>query len=286
MSDSPPPPPENPYGQPPQGPPAGGQPPSQPPSTPPGTPYGEPPQGPPPPPPPGGGPPPPGGAYGAPGYSVGDALSYGWEKFKGNPGPFVVMLLILVAASVAVSLPFGVLSAAGESTIDSDSGNFALMGATSGLQLVGQFLSSIVSMVLSGAVVNGALKTTRGQRVGIGDMFDGLPWANVIIAGIIIGIASTIGFILCILPGLVVYFLTMWTQYFVIGHGQSAIEAIQSSFKLATGRFGDSIITWIVTGLVAIVGVCACVVGLLVTVPIAILSLAWAFRTLTGERPV
>lgn len=270
MSDSNPPPPENPYGEPPQDPAAGGQPPANP--------YGQPPQTPP--------PPPPGGAYGAPGYSVGDALSYGWEKFKANPWPFVLMLVITVVASIAVSLPFSIVGSAGSTAVDANDGGLALMGAFSGLQMIGQLLSSIVGLVLSGALVNGALKTTRGQQVGIGDFFEGLPWANVIIAGVIVAVLATIGLFLCILPGLIVYFLTMWTQYFVIGQGQSAIDAIQSSFKLATSRLGDSLITWIVTGIVAIVGVCACFVGLLVTVPISILALAWAFRSLTGERAV
>jgi uncharacterized membrane protein len=149
--------------------------------------------------------------------------------------------------------------------------------------VLSQVLSTLVGLVLSAALVKGALDTTRGERVSFGSMFDGLPWGQVLIAGVLVSIASAIGIALCILPGLVVLFLTMWVNYFIVGHRQDAITAIRSSFALATSRVGDSLITWIVTGLVALVGFCLCGIGALVTVPLSVLALAWSFRTLVGE---
>lgn len=216
-------------------------------------------------------------------YSVGTALSWGWDRFKANPWPFVLMLLITFVASAVVSVPFGLAT-----NVDSDSisADYAV-GVGAGfslLQSLGQLLSTLVGMVLSAAVVKGALDTTRGATVTLGSMFDNLPWLQVIIAGVLISIATTIGIILCVLPGLIVMFLTMWTNYFIIDRGEEAIQAIKSSYQLATSRLTDSLVAWIVTGLVALVGVCLCGVGMLATVPIALLALAWSFRTITGEQ--
>lgn len=222
-------------------------------------------------------------------FSIGTALSYGWERFRTNPAPFILLVLIMLVASFLISLPFGVLSGlTSTNTADSTGLSFETGIGTgfSFMQSLGNMLSSLVAMVFSAALVKGALDTTRGQQVTLGSMFDGLPWGQVLIAGIIVSIGSSIGFLLCILPGFVVLLLTMWVNYFIVGHNQDAITAMKSSFSLVTKRPGESLIAGIVCFIIAVLGVCLLCVGLLVTVPISVLALAWSFRTLVGEQPV
>ncbi|MEI2713112.1 MAG: hypothetical protein V9G04_07380 [Nocardioides sp.] len=222
-------------------------------------------------------------------FSVGTGLSWAWEKFKTNPVPFLLVMLVGFVASLLVALPFGVFNAItdGLDTTNSDGSldgtNFSLMMGGGVLQLVGQMLSTVVGLIFSGAMAKGALDTTRGAPVSLGSMFQDLPWVPLILAGFVIGVLGTIGLLLCLIPGLIVYFLTMWTTYFIVGHGQDAFTAMRSSFALATARVGDSLLTLITVIALGIAGACACGIGLLVTIPLGVLLTAWAFRTLVGE---
>lgn len=226
---------------------------------------------------------------GQPPYSVGTALSWAWERFRANPLPFVLLGLLMFVVSVAVSLPFGVLDAFNPATMntqDPESLDFTAVATAASFSLnqtIGQMLSTLVSWIFSAALIKGALDTTRGATVTLGSMFEGLPWLQVIVGGVIVSIASTIGFFLCILPGFVVLLFTMWVNYFIIGRGEDAITALKSSFNLVKERAGESIIAAIVAFVVVLIGACLCGIGLLVTVPLSVLLLGWSWRTLLGE---
>ena len=197
--------------------------------------------------------------------------------------------LLMFVVSVAVSLPFGVLNAFNPAMVDTQDPNsiditsaFTTVGFSL-TQTIGQMLSSLVSMIFSAALIKGALDTTRGAQVTLGTMFEGLPWLHVILAGIIVSIASTIGFFLCVLPGFIVLLFCMWVNYFIVGRGEDAITALKSSFNLVKQRAGESIIAAILAFVVVLVGACLCGVGLLVAVPLSVLMLGWSWRTLLGE---
>ncbi len=288
MSDGtpPPPPPENPYGgsgqtPPPPPPPPGGQPPAYPP---PGDPGGY-----------GGPPPPPGAPVGGPGaYSAPDAISYGWSKFKANPGPLVLMALILMAVVVTVSIVTNLIAASifvsdPSTAIDPDTGQVTLSGGS------GFFASILVSMAVSlvvgllaqiliAALIKGALDTVDGKAVSLGAMFEGWDKGAVLVAAIIVSVATAIGTLLCYLPGLVVGFLLSYTMFFVVDKQMAPVDAIKASVSFVTGNLGATLLYYVLGVLVVIAGAIVCGVGLLVAVPIVVVGAAYTFRKLQGEQ--
>jgi hypothetical protein len=308
-------PPQDPYGQDPAGQPPGGPPPGQPPGPPPygqqpppGQPPGEPPYGQQPPPgyPPqdpsqggwsqgqnqgwgqdqGYGQPPPN--YPAPGagpggtspYSATDAIGYGFSKFKDNAGAFIVLALLAVGASIAISIVGSIVSdGASIIAFDSEGFEFSLVAFLFNL------LAQLVGTLFTAAAIRGALDAVEGREVNVGDMFQRWDKVQVVIAAIIISILSSIGFVLCVLPGVFVVFATWFTSFFIVDRGLDAISALRSSFRFTMDHFGALALLALLCVLCLVAGAIACLVGLLVAYPTVMIASAYSFKRLQ-DQPV
>lgn len=277
--------PQNPGGYPPpQGgyppPPQGNYPPPQQGGYPPPGNYPPPPQGnyPPPPqgnfPPPGNYPPPPQGNYPPPPsfgesptptqLSVGSAIGYGFEKFKQNA--LVWIGIVLIAAIIQ-----GVL-------------NFVLTSDNFVLSLIFSVIVGVVALLIQAALVRGALHEVDGIKPAFGSFFQFNNVFAIVIAGVLVGIATGIGYILLVIPGLVVTFFTWWTFQFVIDRGDEPIPAIKASAKAIASNGGTIFVLALALFGLNIVGAILIGIGLLVTIPITIIAGTYAYRVTVGGR--
>lgn len=315
MTENPPPggyPPPPPGGYPPPPPPSGGgfppPPPGggyQPPPPPPGS--GFPPQD------PGGYPPPPAGGYGAPqgfgapqggfpppqgyppvggppAYNVGDAFSWAWNKFTKNAVPLIVATLVFVVVVAALQGIINVvqmLVSPGETSYVADDSGLSFSYAATGfagilVSIVGWFLTLIVTAAIQSAYLGGIFDIANGQQVSIGSFFRPRNIGNVVIASLITGVISTIGYFLCVLPGLIASFLFMFTTIAVLDRNLSPVDAIKSSFETVKNNLGPALLTALAAAAVIIVGFLLCGIGILVGAPLATLLLVYAYRSLNG----
>lgn len=207
-------------------------------------------------------------------FSASEAIGYGWKKFRENAGPILLAALLLIVASAALSIIGRAVTGDG-----AGSGGMDLsIGA-----LVFQLLSTLVGYIFSAAIIRGALDVTEGKKFDLGSAFGTLPYGNVIITGLIISVLQLVGFILLIIPGLLVAFFTIFAMYFVVDKNQSPIEAITSSAKLVKDHIGDTLLLVLLSLLVIVAGAIALCVGLLVALPVVILASAYAFKKFQGE---
>jgi uncharacterized membrane protein len=241
---------------------------------------------PPPPPPPTYGdpvpPPPPGAAapVGSPsGWNIGDALNYGWTKFQANAAQFIIGGLVLFVGLAVVTGVYLVLQNA---LIDYSSGLFIslFVSALSGA------LYFVVAQIIGSGLIRGALGVTEGKPFVASEVLKFENLGPIVVTSLIVSAASFVGFLLCYLPGLIVIFMTQWSLYFVIDKGLAPVDAIKASIDLVKNNLTDTLIWYIVGGLVAGVGAIACGVGLLVTIPIALVGGAYTFKKLTGQEVV
>ncbi len=226
-------------------------------------------------------PPPPGGGWGTPPYSVSTAFTYALEKFKANWGPLVLISLVLIVAGlVAFGISYSLLVSIGN---PSNGSPFALFNGQWLLNLVSSMVLLPVVIVLQAGVVNGALRLSRNQTLSVGEAFSGFNWGHVLVTGLIVGVATSIGYSLCYLPGLVVGFFTAFSLYFVIDLGMAPLEAIGACFTWTRNHVGDLVLLYLATVAAYIVGTCLCGVGLLMAVPVVVLAQVYTFRTLHGD---
>ena len=253
----------------------GGYDPSKDPQNPGGDPY--PPQG-------GNYPPPPGGfgsgGFGAPGptrLSVGDAISFGWRKFSANPGVWIVFVVVALLVQALINGIFNGFDVAVQDTDD-----FTFTSAFSAAGLIGSVVSAIVGYLLQAAFVRGALSEVDGQKPALGTFLQFGPIGAVILTGLLVGIGTSVGLVLCILPGLVFAFLTWWAMPFVVDRNQDAITAIKSSFTAIKSDAGTLILLALALIGINILGALLCGLGLLVSIPVSIIASTYAYRITTG----
>jgi uncharacterized membrane protein len=305
------------YGPPP-GPPPGYGPPPGPPQPgygpPPG--YGAPPPPPPgyaPPPPPGYGPPPgyppppgygpppgypPAPGYGPPpgsGFSIGEATGWAWNKFKKNPGPLVLAALIYGVIGVVVhGLVFVLMGGATANTTGVD-GDYGASFAAS-LGTVGTLVLSIVSFVfgifVQAAFLSGGLDLADGRPVTVGSFFKPRNFGTVVLAGALLSVISAaldllslVGPLLGLLSLLAVAvftFFALFTIAFATDRGLAPIDALKASVNTVQTHIGETLVSFLVQGLLVVAGLFCFVIPILVTGPLALLIQVYTYRRLSG----
>ncbi|EOM77542.1 proline rich protein [Rhodococcus rhodnii LMG 5362] len=218
----------------------------------------------------------PSGPMGRPELSVGAAISYGWKKFADNWMIWVGILLIAAVIQVILGLIF-------PSNFDTERLTGGEAAAFSVWSLIGSLVTAVVGILIQAALVRGALHEVDGNKPAFGSFFQFSNIGAVILASILVGVLTTIGFILFIIPGFVVIFLTWWTLQFVIDQNQNAIEGIKSSVRAISQNFGFVLGLAVLLFLINLVGVIPFGLGLLVTVPLTLIASTYAYRVITAR---
>ena len=286
----------NPYGTtPPSDPNDPGQPtPGQPPATPPQ--YGQPPYAPPQygqPAPPQYGQPPygampaaprPADPYGAAGFAplrVGDALRFAWAKFTANVGTWLLIALLLAVINVGSSAP-QIRENVDRLQRIIDGDTLVETGMTVGATLM-SFVGLLLGAALTALAVHAALREADGAKPTFASYFKGTrtgaAMVTSIIVSIMVGVAAVVTFGL---GGLVLAMFTIFAVPFVIDRGAQVFGSIGQSFQLVGRNFGSVFVLLLALVGINILGMIPFGLGLLVTVPLSYLALAYAFRRLTG----
>ncbi|MBX3111540.1 MAG: hypothetical protein KF857_05980 [Fimbriimonadaceae bacterium] len=208
------------------------------------------------------------------------AIGEAWELMKANWTPFVLATLIAGVAyyvvTLVVSLPFmATMMAVQTSTSDPT----ALLMAQLPMQLVTSLVGSLLMGVLMGGFGHMTIALLRGETVTVNHFFRVLPKAHLFMAfGFLYTLCTYIGLIGCIVGTFVVAGLLMIAPLFMVDKEMGPVDAIKASFNALKGEWLMAAVFYFVSALVAGIGAVACGVGLLFTVPLAMLAIALVYR--------
>lgn len=224
-----------------------------------------------------------------PDYTISNAFNYGWGKFQQYLGPILIGTLVLVVGGAIVSLIWQALAGAvfgfnqptaEEVMFDGASFNFGSFLVGTAVSSLGGF---VISVFVQAGITRGALAITYGRQVDVGTLLDTDQLPQVLLGALIIGLMGMVGFILCIIPGLVVYFFTQFFVHFCIDKKMDALDAIKASFGFVNKNLG-TLVGFFIASLVAyFVGALLCGIGLLVAFPVVIIAQAYTYRRLQDE---
>jgi uncharacterized membrane protein len=213
-------------------------------------------------------PPPPPSSFGMPPPSsapdAGTALSYGWKKFQDNVGVLVAVILVPVAVQVVLGL-IGVV---------------ALRGIAG--QILLSIISTVVSLALEIGIFNAALAITAGQPVDVGKAFSSDRWGEWIAFAFLFGLLVGVGAIFCGVGALIVLAFFGFAPFYFLDQRKSIGEAFNASLE-ATRSMAGIPFAIAICALVGIAGVILCVVGLLVTMPIAYIAVGYLYRRVNNQ---
>lgn len=202
---------------------------------------------------------------------IGAAFTYGWRKFTQNVGPII---LITLAVFVGLAL-FQVLSIIAQR---SGSGFGSIF-----LALLFGGLGAIVAFILQYGVVRASLAIVEGRPVTFAEAWNMDRFGPFVVAAILQGLITFVGYLLCIIPGIIAAFLLFFTPFFVIDKRLSPTESLSASFNLVKNNAGILVLFTIVAVIIYFAGAIVCLVGLLVSIPVVLISTAYMYKRMDGE---
>jgi uncharacterized membrane protein len=234
------------------------------------------------------------GYGGAPQFNIGEGVSWAWSQFKANAVPLLVATVVYgVIVGVIYGIVYGLafaLAPDSVTTYNSYGGGFDYQTSASfgigsiAVMVIGGIILFIVVAAIQSAYISSLLDIANGQQVSVGSFFKPRSIGNVILATVIIGVLTSIGYALCVLPGLAVAIFTIFAIVALLDRNLSAIDSIKASYEIVKANFVQVLLTWLVLAAIGIVGALLCGIGLLVAVPVAALLEVYAYRRLSGGQ--
>jgi hypothetical protein len=144
----------------------------------------------------------------------------------------------------------------------------------------------VVGFVLLGGLDYMFIRRIRGEAVQIGDVFAGfnLAFLHLALAGLVKWLLTSLGFMLCILPGIYLAVAYVFALPLVIDKKMEFWPAMEVSRQVVHRHWWSIFALVIVLWIIACVGFLACFVGALVTIPVAAAALMYVYEDLFGPE--
>ena len=207
-----------------------------------------------------------------------DIFSRTWEIFKEQWGMCLAVVVIVGVINFGVNMVVslvcqGIGAAAGDEVI-------MIMAS-----LFGNVVTTVFSIWISIGQSLYFLKVARGQTAEISDIFAGGPWFfSILVASILVGLIVMVGFVLCIVPGVI--FALMFSQfyYLILDRNVGVMDSLNISKEIMTGNKLTLFLIWLVGIALFVLGCLPCCLGLLAVVPFLTLLAPVTYLVMTGQR--
>jgi hypothetical protein len=137
------------------------------------------------------------------------------------------------------------------------------------LQTLMSFVSMAVYYPMLGGIFWMCLKRLRGERYSLADVFEGFKYAlPLVVVGFLTSLLTIVGLFLLIIPMFYVIGVTAFAPLIAIDQRVGGIEALRRSYHALRGEAWMMFALVFITGIIAGLGACACLVGILFTLPI------------------
>ncbi len=197
--------------------------------------------------------------------TINKALTYGWETFLAHWKPLTLLSVISLVLSFAPSL-----------IVNEFNQNQQYLVAI-GVNL----LSTVLSIFFFIGVTQVTLKIYDKEKTGYDDLFTHIPtFFNYLAVSLFVGIATLVGFILLIIPGIIWATRFQLAPYLVIDKGMGPFEAMRESWRITKGQTLNLIGYGFVLGVIGILGLLAAGIGIIVAQPVLWLAIVFIYRKL------
>jgi hypothetical protein len=192
--------------------------------------------------------------------NIGSCVSRGWELVKKHFWLSVGVTFLIMAVSAAV-------------------GAVPVLGIVAGLAL---------NYVFWGGLDWFFLKLARGEKAEVSDAFVGFSKAFVplMLFSLVGQLLTTIGFALCILPG--IYLMVAWllfTALLIIDKKLDFWPAMELSRKVISHHWFSVFGLFLVTLLIMLAGLLALVIGFFVALPVCVAAIVYAYEDIFNGAP-
>jgi uncharacterized membrane protein len=204
-----------------------------------------------------------------PKFSTREALRFGWRAARRFFGFFVTMFIV---TSIVDGIPSQIQFATRESA--------PLISALAGL------LAAAISIVVSIGWTKVLLRIADGERPDHSDLYAHHALLFRYLGASLLYVLSIIaGTILLIIPGILAAVRYSMASFLVVDRGMGPLEAMRKSAEITKGERMHLFIAGLALGGFTLLGALALVIGLLWTLPAAMVAGAFIYRRLSPREP-
>lgn len=153
------------------------------------------------------------------------------------------------------------------------------------------FISGVGFGLLSGPMMVGYMRMVKiqdeGGKAEIADVFKGFEdFVPALVAVLVGSIIVSIGYLLCILPGLLLMAIVPTAAYLVATGEKDGIQALQRAWNTVKDNLLGAFLCMLVLGIIGNLGLILCFVGIIITLPIAFIGSYHMAKQLTDGGTV
>lgn len=204
----------------------------------------------------------------------GDWISGGWELFRKEWQTWTLLSLLFLTPILLVIVA-GAFIVAGI-VQDGLKDHFGLVIGSVGLIAIA---IALFASVATAGLYRAAFRQLEGHPISVADLFSATDvMLRVFSANVILFILTLIGVVMCYVPALIVGGLLYFTIPLIVRKEAGVMEALFMSYELTKKDWIMFSLFAFVVGLIAQVGVYACYVGIVFSLPLAFTTAAVAYR--------
>ena len=197
------------------------------------------------------------------GLPLGESIRFGWRTLKANP------LFVIGVALATWGIPT-VIDVCANMVLKKDSQQFAI-----------GIISTIVGCTLMLGMFRIYLRYRDGETPVLEDLISKLQRFWVLFGALFVAsIAVAMGLVLLVVPGIIMLLRLMFLGFVIVDEQVGPIDALQRSWDITRGYTMDLFLFFILLVGINLLGAACLGVGLLVSVPVSYLAMAFMYREL------
>ncbi|MBX6312619.1 MAG: glycerophosphoryl diester phosphodiesterase membrane domain-containing protein [Isosphaeraceae bacterium] len=218
-----------------------------------------------------------------------EVLSEAWDLLKAQPWNWILIYLVFLLCTQGIGFVINQVFQIGLAGLAAQKPSRSVLIAAVVVGFLAIFLINIaITAFFRGGLFRAACKQIRGEPFGVKDLFGASrDWPALLQASILIALGTFAGALCFIIPGIIVATRWMLTLPLIADGHLPATEAMRRSWHAIKGQTLLAFALNFVAGLLSVLGVLLCCVGVLFTGPLYTLAIALVYRDhfLTKFKP-
>lgn len=218
---------------------------------------------------------------------IGTCLEVGWNCFKLHWANLVLGALVMFALSFAIQIPLQAAQYVFEMFHKSGKPDVLLLVAGGCVFFFFWAVAMVCSALINGGFLYFLLNALRRPPV-VSDIFAGFKsqvWLQLVLGMLVTTVFVWIGLLLLIIPGIYLAVAFYYAPLLIIDRKMGFWEAMQLSRRTVHAQWFPVFGLAILSGLMSLLGLLLCCVGMLATFPLGCLWLVHGYRQLFGDSP-
>lgn len=213
---------------------------------------------------------------------AGAVINYALEIWKANLGLLVGAFVVATLVSTAVDFVTGFF----QGMLEHGNVDDATAAILAMVILGGNLASFAVDIFFGIGQATIALKLARRQPAEFSDLFSaGRRFWPVLGASILAAIALVAGFILCIVPAIVLMLFYWPFYYLLVDEKATVFESFSLARTVTRGNVGTTFLLWLASVGIMILGLLACFIGIIFAGPLCSMIFAVGYLMMAGQIP-